>query len=62
MKKDSIEITGIMLRRSGAESDPLAHAVVEVEINGKWVEVMRELIGSNFSHIVNPAGIRRETP
>ncbi len=42
----------IMLRREGD------WAIVEVEARpGKWVEVIREALDSNFSHIVEPLGI-----
>jgi hypothetical protein len=35
------------------------HAIVAVEIEGKWVPVIREFIDSPFSHIVEPAGMQR---
>lgn len=41
----------ILLRREGDM------AIVEVEINNKWVEVIREHLDSNFSHCVHPLGI-----
>lgn len=47
----TIEVSGIMLRRSGD------HAIVEAEVDGKWKEVIREYIDAPFSHIVEPAGI-----
>lgn len=50
---DRISVSGVMLRRVGD------HAVVEVEIDGRWVEVIREALDGNFSHIVEPRGIRR---
>ena len=42
----------IMLRREGD------YAIVEIEFNGKWREVIREFVDSNFSHIVEPLGIQ----
>ena len=47
-----IEISGIMLRRSGD------HVILEAEIEGRWVELIDELHDSNFSHIVEAAGMR----
>ena len=47
----TIEVSGIMLRRSGD------YAIVEAEIDGKWREVIREFIDAPFSHIVEHAGI-----
>lgn len=35
------------------------YAIVAVEIDGRWIEVIREFIDSNFSHIVEPEGIAR---
>lgn len=48
------QITGygaIMLRREGD------YAIVEVEKDAVWVEVIREFIDSPFSHIIEPLGI-----
>jgi hypothetical protein len=42
----------IALRRVGE------FAVVEVEFRGAWIEVIREPLDSNFSHIVEPVGIQ----
>lgn len=50
--KDSITITGIMLRRSGNK------VIVETEFDGHWHPVITEYIYSNFSHIVEPSGMR----
>lgn len=47
----TIEVSGIMLRRSGD------YAIVEAEVDGKWKEVIREFIDAPFSHIVEPSGI-----
>lgn len=44
----------ILLRREGN------YAIVEVEIDHKWIEVIRESIDSNFSHCVHPLGILEE--
>lgn len=51
--KQPISITGLMLRRQGD------HAIVEVEVEGVWVEIIKEHLDGNFSHIVEPAGIRQ---
>lgn len=49
-----MEITSIMLRRSGVENDPHAQAVVEIQRgDGPWLEVIREPLDANFSHAVN---------
>lgn len=49
---EPIAVTGIMLRRYGN------YAIVEAEIDGKWVMVVSEPLDSNFSHIVEPSGMR----
>jgi hypothetical protein len=54
--KDTV-ITGIKLVRKHHNGNE--HAVVEIEVHGTWVELIREPISSNFSHIVEPAGIRQ---
>jgi hypothetical protein len=57
--KQLIEISRIMLRTEGN------YAILEVEVDGKWVTVLRERVvmpdGSKpvISHIVEPAGIRQ---
>ena len=48
----AVPVTGIWLLRLGD------HAIVRAEIDGKWVEVIREHVGGSFSHIVEPAGMR----
>lgn len=51
-----ISVTGIMLRNAGKE------LIVEAEINGRWVVVIREWVGPMefaVSHIVEPLGIQR---
>jgi hypothetical protein len=49
-------ITGIKLWRDGTW--PNERAVVEVEIDGRWVEVIRERLDGPFSHIVELPGIQ----
>ena len=51
--KTGVLVTGVWLRREGAD------AVVLVELDGRWIEVIREHAAheSQFSHIVEPAGI-----
>ena len=44
----------IWLRREGD------YAIVEVEFDGEWVEVIREHIDGNFSHCVHPVGIQEQ--
>jgi hypothetical protein len=44
-------ITGIVLRREGDD------AVVAVEVDGEWQEVIRELAENNFDHFWNPASL-----
>lgn len=36
------------------------YAVLKIEVNGKWVELIRERLDSPFSHIIEPLGIQRE--
>lgn len=50
--KDSVVVTGIHLFRLGD------YVVVRAEVDGKWVEVIRERFDGSFSHIVEPGGIR----
>ena len=49
---EPIAIDGIMLRKEGADT------IVEVDIGDHWVIVIRELSEGNFSHIIEPDGIR----
>lgn len=53
MPQEPVPITGVFLKRIGQ------YAIVEVEIAGKWVEVIREHADGFYSHIVEPLGIRR---
>lgn len=45
-------VEGVWLRRDGD------HAVVLVEVEGEWHEVIREHYDGNFSHITESGGIR----
>jgi hypothetical protein len=51
--QEPVSVQGIHLFRNGD------HVVVSVEIEGRWVEVIREWHDGAFSHIVEPNGIRR---
>jgi hypothetical protein len=46
-----VPITAVWLRKDGS------HAVVLVEIEGKWVRIGRELADGMFSHITEARGI-----
>lgn len=48
----AVSVTGVRLTREGD------YAVVSVEINKTWVPVIREHYDGNYSHIVEPSGIR----
>ena len=48
-----VAVSAIWLRREGN------HVLVEVEHKGKFVEVIREVLDSHFSDIIEPAGICR---
>lgn len=56
-----VKVTGIWLRGDGND------VVVEAEIGGQWVEVIREHLATPYgephtvSHIVEVAGIRKAT-
>jgi hypothetical protein len=52
MAQTPVAVTGIHLLRLGN------HVVVNAEIDGKWVEVIREVHDGAFSHIVEPNGMR----
>jgi len=47
-----IEVSGIWLVREGE------YIIVRAEVNGAWVEVIREYHDGPFSHIVEDNGIR----
>lgn len=46
-----VPVMGIRLRKEGK------HTVVDAEIGGAWIEVIRELSDGEFCHIVEPAGM-----
>jgi hypothetical protein len=50
-KDDFAPVMGIRLRKEGK------HTVVDAEIGGAWIEVIRELSDNEFCHIVEPSGI-----
>ncbi len=54
--KTGVLVTGVWLRREGTD------AVVLVERDGRWIEIIRELDVDQppFSHITEPAGILRQ--
>lgn len=55
-KKEPICITGLMVRNLGDR------IIAEVEVDGRWVVVISELVGPMdfvISHIVEPLGISR---
>lgn len=55
-------VKSIQLTRLGGEDDPLAEAVVDVELeDGRCFRVIRELASNNFSHNVNTS-IREPGP
>lgn len=49
--KSPIAVTGIWLKNIGTD------VIVEAEIEGQWVEVIRERSDGIFSHIVEPGGM-----
>lgn len=51
--QDPVTISGVHLKRIGD------YAIVAVEVDGQWVDVIKEFHDGNFSHIVEPNGIRR---
>ena len=53
MSQEPIAISGIHLARNGD------HAIVAIEVEGRWIEVIREFAEGPFSHIVEPEGMRR---
>lgn len=57
-KQEPVAVTGIMLRGDGKD------IVVEAEVEGRWVEVIREFAANpdTISHIVEPSGIRNAPP
>ncbi len=47
----SVPVMGIRLRKDGE------HTIVDAEIGGVWIEVIRERSDGEFCHIVEPSGI-----
>jgi hypothetical protein len=35
------------------------YAILKMEVNGAWIELIRERLDSPFSHIIEPAGIEK---
>jgi len=59
MSEESIAITGIHLRTTGAKNDN--HIVVAVEVNGEWFDVISEFAGPievSISHFIGVTSIR----
>jgi hypothetical protein len=52
MMSEPIGITGIWLVKSGV-------VIVRAEINGNWVDLIKEHEEGPFSHIIEPSGIRK---
>jgi hypothetical protein len=52
MSQEPVAVTGVHLKRVGDR------AVVAVEIDGRWVDIIEECYDGNFSHICEPSGIR----
>lgn len=52
-EKAPIPVTGIWLKNIGE------YTIVEAEIFGEWVEVIRERSDGAFSHIVEPGGMTK---
>lgn len=57
-----VAVTGIWLLREGNEDDPRATVQVLAEIDGIWRTVITENAHRNFSHIVEPSGMRESDP
>jgi hypothetical protein len=53
MAQTPVPVSGIHLVRLGD------YVIVKAEIDGQWVEVIREHHDGPFSHIVEPLGMRR---
>ena len=53
MAQQAVPVTGIHLVRLGD------YVVVRAEIDGEWIDVIREHHAGSFSHIVEPLGMRR---
>jgi hypothetical protein len=48
---ETVPIEGIRLRKDGE------YTVVDAEIGGEWIEVIRERSDGQFCHIVEPSGM-----
>lgn len=48
---ETVPVEGIRLRKDGE------HTVVDAEIGGAWIEVIRERSDGEFCHIVEPSGM-----
>jgi hypothetical protein len=48
---ESVPVLGIRLRKDGE------HTVVDAEIGGTWIEVIRERTDGEFCHIIEPSGM-----
>lgn len=48
---EMVPVEGIRLRKSGE------YTVVDAEIGGTWVEVIRERSDGEFCHVVEPSGM-----
>lgn len=48
-----MDISAIDLRREGTD------AVVQIEVKGKWIEVIRERFDGCLSHIVEESGMQK---
>jgi len=51
MTPEFVPVMGIRLRKSGE------YTVVDAEIGGVWIEVIRERSDGEFCHIVEPGGV-----
>ena len=50
-KGETVPVEGIRLRKEGE------YTIVDAEIGGDWVEVIRERSDGQFCHIVEPSGM-----
>ena len=55
--KLAVAVTSIWIRRRGGPDDPLAQVELLAEVDGRFRLLCTELLGSNFSHIVEGHGI-----
>jgi hypothetical protein len=51
---ESVPVMGIRLRKDGKNGE---YTVVDAEIGGTWIEVIRERSDGEFCHIVEPSGM-----